>query len=60
MAFVESTSDVTARLTNGGRDALASLVLGEVAFALSSFRVGRGGYVSINPVKVEPQVFRSD
>lgn len=54
MAFVESTSDVTARITNAGRDALASLVLGEVAFKLSSFRVGRGGYVSINPVKVEP------
>lgn len=54
MAFVEPTSDVTARLTDGGRDALSSLILGELSFELSSFRVGRGGYVSINPVKVEP------
>lgn len=54
MAFVEATSDVTARITDGGRAALASMILGEVAFELSSFRVGRGGYVALNPVKVEP------
>ena len=54
MAFVDPTSDVTARITDAGRAALSSLILGEVAFELSSFRVGRGGYVSINPVKVDP------
>ena len=53
MAFVEPTSDLTARLTNEGRDALASLVLGEVAIVLANFRVGRGGYQAANPVKVE-------
>lgn len=54
MAFVETTSDITARLTDAGRSALSSLVLGEVAFQLDHFRVGRGGYQSTNPVKVEP------
>lgn len=54
MPFIESTSDVEARLTNQGRDNLASLVLGEMAFELSSFQVGRGGYVLANPVKVDP------
>lgn len=53
MAFVEPTSDLTARLTNEGRDALASLVLGEVAIVLANFQVGRGGYQAANPVKVE-------
>jgi len=53
MAFVEPTSDLTARLTNEGRDALASLVLGGVAIVLANFQVGRGGYQAANPVKVD-------
>lgn len=53
MAFIETTSDVAAQLTDGGRDALASLALGEVGFQLTGFRVGRGGYQVANPVKAE-------
>ena len=52
MAFVDPTEDVTAQLTDGGRDALASLTLGEVAIQLDHFRVGRGGYNASNPVEV--------
>lgn len=56
MAFVETTSDVVAQLTDAGRSALSSLVLGEVAFQLANFQVGRGGYQATNPVKAEPIV----
>jgi hypothetical protein len=54
MPFVEPTSNLTARLTDEGRDRLARLILGEVAFELAGFQVGRGGYLQTNPVKTVP------
>lgn len=53
MPFIEPASDLSARLTNEGRDALANMILGELAFELADFQVGRGGYLTVNPVKTE-------
>lgn len=55
MPFVDPTDDIAARLTDGGRNAVARSILpGEgYTFTLSGFQVGRAGYQQINPVKVE-------
>lgn len=53
MPFVDQTDNVTALVTDLGRENLARSVLGELSFQLSSFQVGRGGYVDINPVKAD-------
>ncbi len=52
MPFIDQTDDVQALVTDQGRGELARMVLGETSFELTSFQVGRGGYVDANPVKV--------
>lgn len=52
MPYLSPTDELTARVTSAGRSAMASLLLGEVAFRLTSFQVGRGGYETTNPVRV--------
>jgi len=54
MPYLNPTDELTARITNPGRGAFAAMLLGEVGFNLTSFQVGRGGYLTADPVRVEP------
>lgn len=51
MPFQEPTDDVAALLTDKGRDEMARMILGETSVQLTSFQVGRSGYLQTNPVK---------
>jgi len=52
LAFLDPTDPVVAALTDVGRTNLARMVLGDIAFNLTAFAVGRGGYNPLNPVKI--------
>jgi len=54
VAYTDPTDAISAGLTNAGRDAMARLIMGELAFRLSSFQVGMGGYDPGNPVRITP------
>ena len=52
MPFLDTPDSIIAVLTEGGRHALARVLLGELSFIYDSFAVGRGGYDMLNPVKI--------
>jgi len=52
--FTVPTDSSTAVLTEQGRDELARSIIGEVSLKLTAFQVGRGGYNSAVPVKIDP------
>jgi len=58
MSYTSPTDDITAQLTDGGRNAFArSIVPAEgFSFKLIGFTLGRGGYQTANPVKIDPIV----
>lgn len=51
--FTSVPDPIIGTLTEIGRTSLARATLGEISFKLSGFAVGRGGYNSTNPVKVD-------
>lgn len=52
--FTSVPDPIIGSLTEIGRTNFARVILGEISFALTGFAVGRGGYNSTNPVKVDP------
>ena len=56
MPFADPTDNISAVLTEQGRDELARMVMGETSIQLTAFQVGRGGYQVSNPVRVDPVV----
>jgi hypothetical protein len=52
--FTDTPDSVLAILTDVGRTNFAKMTMGDISFVVDGFAVGRGGYDSINPVKIVP------
>ena len=51
MPFLGTPSPIIASLTDAGRNLLARASFGDVAFNVSGFAVGQGGYSDLNPIE---------
>jgi hypothetical protein len=54
MPFFGTPSPIIASLTDAGRNLLARASFGDVAFKVSGFAVGHGGYNDSNPIETTP------
>lgn len=54
--FTDPSDPIVSVLSDAGRTAFARSILGDISFILKGFAVGRGGYLSSNPVKIIPIV----
>lgn len=52
MALTDPSGDIDAQLTNKAREMIARATLGEVAFRVIGFGLGRGGYDPVDPVQI--------
>ena len=52
MPFTSTPDQPIAQLTDIGRSSYARAANGEISFVVKGFSVGRGGYDSIDPVKI--------
>lgn len=52
MSYTDTPDSIYASLTDIGRINLARTALGDIAFKIIGFSVGRGGYLPSNPVKI--------
>ena len=50
--FTDTPDSVFAVLTDTGRTNFAKMTMGDISFVVDGFAVGRGGYDSVNPVKI--------
>ena len=54
MAFTDMPDPILANLTDLGRQYIARAAFGTVSFKVTTFAMGREGYMDSNPVKIEP------
>jgi len=54
--FTDTPDPTLAFLTDIGRTNFSRVILGEISFILAGFAVGRGGYLTANPVHIVPIV----